>query len=226
MQTVCLPLLTRIRLCIVVAAACLQSPRVSGELKIYLDRGSLSTWVTKHGILHKTQLAYFDNDSSLLQPGGSFALKQATTVSMVRLPTSVSSTPKHFAEEIRVCCCRFPKTSFTSATFVPCHFCVGLLWSNNTHDTCSRDHIVLIQVFELVCAGTPHYFQASNTAEWVYYILEMLKKRAGDEAEANKAQSALSTSGQPSHCDVQTRSCGELCSTCFASVASLTLLNA
>lgn len=92
--------------------------------------------------------------------------------------------------------------------------------------TNSRDHIVLIQVFELVCAGTPHYFQASNTAEWVYYILEMLKKRAGDEAEANKAQSALSTSGQPSHCDVQTRSCGELCSTCFASVASLTLLNA
>ena len=30
--------------------------------------------------------------------------------------------------------------------------------------------------------------QAGNTAEWVFYILDMLKKRAGDEAEANRAQ--------------------------------------
>lgn len=74
------------------------------------------------------------------------------------------------------------------------------------YDKCLYDlsfvvcHIILVQVFELVCARTPHYFQASNTAEWVYYILEMLKKRAGDEAEANKAQSALSTAGAPSRC--------------------------
>ena len=57
-----------------------------------------------------------------------------------------------------------------------------------------------IQVFELVCAGTSHYFQASNTAEWVFYMLDMLKKRAGEEAEANKAQSALSTAGKVSCC--------------------------
>lgn len=56
------------------------------------------------------------------------------------------------------------------------------------------------QVFELVCAGTAYYFQASNTAEWVYYILDMLNKRAGEEAEANKAQMALSTSGEYSPC--------------------------
>ena len=36
-------------------------PRVKGELKVYLDRGSLSTWVTKWGQLHKTQLEYYDN---------------------------------------------------------------------------------------------------------------------------------------------------------------------
>ena len=30
---------------------------------------------------------------------------------------------------------------------------------------------------------------------WVYYILEMLKKRAGDEAAADRAQMELSTSG-------------------------------
>eukprot|EP01046_Picozoa_sp_COSAG06_P010314 COSAG06_NODE_562_length_14275_cov_28.599041_8_plen_117_part_00 len=44
------------------------SPRVTGELKVYLDRGSLSTWVTKYGLLHKTQLAYFDNEASLNTP--------------------------------------------------------------------------------------------------------------------------------------------------------------
>lgn len=58
-------------------------PNVCGELKVYLDRGSLSTWVTKHGILHKTQLAYFDNDSTLDRPVGCHLLKQATTVTMV-----------------------------------------------------------------------------------------------------------------------------------------------
>ena len=62
----------------------MRRPRVTGELKVYLDRGSLSTWVTKHGMLHKTQLAYFDNETSLAKPGGIFLLKQATTVSMVR----------------------------------------------------------------------------------------------------------------------------------------------
>ena len=30
---------------------------------------------------------------------------------------------------------------------------------------------------------------------WVYYILEMLKKRAGDEAAADRAQMELSTAG-------------------------------
>lgn len=62
----------------------MRRPRVAGELKVYLDRGSLSTWVTKYGVLHKTQLAYFDNEASLANPGGVFLLKQATTVSMVR----------------------------------------------------------------------------------------------------------------------------------------------
>lgn len=62
----------------------MRRPRVAGELKVYLDRGSLSTWVTKYGVLHKTQLAYFDNEASLAKPGAVFLLKQATTVSMVR----------------------------------------------------------------------------------------------------------------------------------------------
>ena len=64
----------------------MRRPRVAGELKVYLDRGSLSTWVTKYGVLHKTQLAYFDNEASLAKKktGAVFLLKQATTVSMVR----------------------------------------------------------------------------------------------------------------------------------------------
>ena len=53
-----------------------------------------------------------------------------------------------------------------------------------------------VQVFELVCAGTPYYFQASNAPEWMYHILNVMKKRAGDEAEANKAQNALASSGR------------------------------
>lgn len=54
---------------------------------MYLDRGSLSTWVSKYGILHKTQLAWFDNATSLSKPGGSCLLKQASSVSLVRSDT-------------------------------------------------------------------------------------------------------------------------------------------
>ena len=39
---------------------------------------------------------------------------------------------------------------------------------------------------------------------WVYYILEMLKKRAGDEAAADRAQMELSTAGNKTKLTDQT----------------------